>query len=463
MNVIKNTTLGIFACVALAAFPAHAQDGRTAEKDLWIEGSKNPQRQASLKISTYSALAEKVSPAVVNVLVTFHDGDDPLMGDGSGLGTGFIIHPNGLFLTNNHVVDGANSVKVRMFDNREMDAEFVGIDPETDIALMRIINAKDLPTVSLGDSDALQVGEPVVAVGNPLGLGHTVTAGIVSALGRRNLNPGGKDNASDFIQTDASINPGNSGGPLLSADGEVIGINTAVNRSAQGIGFALPINLVKSLIPQLHDNGFVRRAWLGVRVQEITPTLAKSFGLSKPTGALITEIVDKSPGQRAGFVSGDIVLTFDGTKIRTSDQLPWIVSTHPIGKVVPVEVLRHGQATTLDVKVEEMPNQKFPKLPRVATAVVSNEVGVQVKSLSEILARQLGARDARGVVVTEISAQSPASSSGLRRRDIVTQVGTTDITSVEAYEATIATYHKGDVIRFKVLRAGRTVFVAFER
>ncbi len=462
MNVIKHRFLVvILACLFGAIAPAAW--AQSPEKNLWIEGAARPERDTPVRKSTYSALAEKVSPAVVNIVVTMKDSGETGP-ETMGLGSGFIIHPTGLFLTNNHVVQNAENVKVRLFDNREMEAEFVGVDPETDIALMRIINAGSLPTVPLGDSDQLQVGEPVVAVGNPLGLGHTVTAGIVSALGRRNLNPGGKDNSSDFIQTDASINPGNSGGPLLSLDGEVIGINTAVNRSAQGIGFALPINLVKAMIPQLHANGFVRRAWLGVRVQEVSPLMARSFGLSKPKGALVTEVVDKSPGQKAGFLPGDIVMKFDGVDIRTSDQLPGVVSTHRIEAGVEALVLRDKKELVLKVDIEEMPNQKLAALPRVRVVLpVSADLGVDVKTLSESLARRLGARNTDGVVVTDIAIDSPARASGLHRADIITQMNDKTFASIDEYKALLTAIPKGEIIRFRLIRGGRVLFVVFER
>jgi serine protease Do len=462
MNVTNHQILGV-ALLSLAGVYSAAASAQTSEKSLWIEGAAHPQKDTQVRKSTYSALAERVSPAVVNIIVTMR-GNAEIGAESIGLGSGFIIHPTGLFLTNNHVVQNAESVKVRLFDNREMEAEFVGIDPDTDIALMRIVNAGALPTVPLGDSDQLQVGEPVVAVGNPLGLGHTVTAGIVSALGRRNLNPGGKDNSSDFIQTDASINPGNSGGPLLSLDGEVIGINTAVNRTAQGIGFALPINLVKAMIPQLHANGFVRRAWLGVRVQEVTSIIAQSFGLKTPKGALVTEIVDKSPGQRAGFLPGDIVLKFAGVDIRTSDQLPWVVSTHKIEAGVEAVVLRDKKELVLKVDIEEMPNQKLAALPQVQTLVpVSSELGVDVKVVSESLARQLGARSTDGVVVTDIATDSPARASGLHRRDIITQIDGKEFKTVDEYKKLVTAIDKGEIVRLRIIRGGRVLFVAFER
>lgn len=432
-------------------------------RGIWVDGDGRA-KDVAIKASTYATLAEKISPAVLNIAVTLKTPEDALTGgESAGLGTGFIIHPTGLFLTNYHVVQGADTVKVRLFDNREMDAEFVGIDPETDIALMRIIKASNLPTVALGNSEAIEVGERVLAIGNPMGLGHTVTAGIVSAVGRRNLNPGGKDNRSDFIQTDASINPGNSGGPLVSLSGEVIGINTAVNRSAQGIGFALPINVVKAMLPQLHADGVVRRAWLGVRAQDLNTQLASSFGRNNVSGALVTEVVDKSPGQRAGFRPGDIVLRFAGVAIRSSDQLSWLISTHPVAPNVPAIVWRERSETTLQIDLEELPNQKVPAVPTLtANTRKSGQIGIDVKPLTDTLARQLGAPD-EGVVVAEIASDSPARSSGLRRRDVVVEVGSLPVKSVDDWLGIVNQLASDQVVRLKVVRGGRVVYVAFER
>lgn len=457
----------ILLIALLFATPGYAQD------TLWVERPARKITVQPVRSNTYAQLAKSVSPAVVNVIVSYKRTgglEDMITGDGwrgedSGLGSGFIIHPSGLFLTNNHVVEGAERVRVKLHDNREVEAQFVGVDPDTDIALMRMVNAKNLPTIALADSDLVNVGDPVMAIGNPLGLSHTVTAGIVSALGRRNLNPNGKENFSEFIQTDASINPGNSGGPLLDLNGEVIGINTAINRQGQGIGFAIPINVVKSLIPQLHARGYVERTWLGVRVQEITPALAKSFAMKHSGGALVTEIVSGSPAAKAGILAGDIILKFNGRDVVSSENLPWLVSSIEAGKAVETVVLRNGISERLRIILEGQPNQNPPKIPetQIKSPKVSEGIGIEVRELGENLARQLGAPSSAGVVVTEIDEHSPANESGLRVRDVVLEVGKDGVDSAQKFTQIMAGFTKGDVVRFKVIRGGHVVYVAFER
>ncbi len=471
---LKNYPIFVSVMFLLCAVAPATASAQTVE-NLWVEGKPSGRTNAPLKASSVAELAEDVSPAVVNIIVNY--GGDSLTGlfgadefsDARlGQGTGFIIHPSGYFLTNNHVVEGAQAIRVRLLDNRELEAEIIGVDPRTDVALMRIINeAKGkFPVVPLGNSDSVRVGENVVAIGNPLGLSHTVTSGIVSALGRRNLAPSGKDLYSDFIQTDASINPGNSGGPLISLDGQVIGINTAVNRQGQGIGFAIPINIVKTLVPQLQRNGYIIRTWLGIRIQEVTPNLAKSFGLKTSGGALVTEVIDGSPAEDAGLLSGDVILTFDGKRIRTSDQLPWLASTAGTGRSVPIELVRGGKELTYDVELEELPNQTPPSFKTKSRAAPSpelSELGVEVKALGESLARQLGAKSSDGVVVTAIDEESPAKGSGLRQRDVITEVGSSAIKDVGQFDVAIKAMKQGEVVRFKVIRGGRVVYVAFER
>lgn len=467
-------TLATLMALSLVATTAWGQSGHE-HSNLWLEAETSKRAREPIRLSTFSELAEGISPAVVNVIVEY-EGAEGLEGflegggwpDGrTGQGSGFIIHPSGLFLTNNHVVEGANTVKVRLLDNRELEARVVGVDEETDVALMKIVGDARFPAVTLGNSEDVHVGEHVLAIGNPLGLSHTVTSGIVSALGRRNLAPSGKEIYADFIQTDASINPGNSGGPLISLKGEVIGINTAVNRQGQGIGFAIPINIVKALVPQLHKQGFVVRTWLGIRIQEVTPALAKSFGMDETYGALVTEVVDESPAARAGIVSGDIVLEFNQKKIRSSDQLPWLVSTSGTATDVNLRVLRNSKKKRIAVRMEELPNQKHTVRRTNEKAETpkadKRELGVAVKELGKTLARQLGARDTDGVVVTEISDNSPARSSGLRRRDVITEVGKQVIKGPVDYASAVEKFTAGDVIRLKVIRGGRVVFVAFER
>ena len=432
-------------------------------------------------------LSAKISPAVVNVIVTFEGGpagleslfDEERSGPGgSAQGSGFIIHPNGYVLTNHHVVAGADRIKVRMNDKREFEARVVGVDPETDVALMKITNAAAkarFPTLALGNSDRIRVGQQVLAVGNPLGLNHTVTSGIVSALGRKNLAPSGKDIAADFIQTDASINPGNSGGPLLGLDGAVIGINTAINRQGQGIGFAIPINIVRSLLPQLERKGFVVRSWLGIRVQSLDPLLAHSFGLKDHQGALVTEVLDNSPASRAGLQSGDIILAFGPSSVADADRLPLLVSTIEAGQSIPVRLLRDGKPSQLDVLLEALPDQDPPKAPAGRDAARSDEtaagtskasvrpLAIDVKSLTDQLARQLGAARGAGVVVTGVGDGSPAQTTGLRARDVIVEIDDTTVAAPDDFRKLTDPIKAGQVVRFKLIRGGRVIYVAFER
>lgn len=430
-----------------------------AQEKLWVDRSSKKKPASSIV-----KLAEKVSPAVVNIIVTYESSlsgilDSPLAESAIAQGSGFIINANGLTLTNNHVVENAASIRVRLQDKREFDAEVVGTDKQTDLALIRIRPEKKItfPVVPLGDSDSVRVGEDVVAIGNPLGLTHSVTSGIVSALSRRNLAPQGREMYTDFIQTDASINPGNSGGPLINLNGEVIGINTAINRQGQGIGFAIPINIVKVLVPQLHSRGFVVRSWIGVRVQKVSPALAKSFGMAQTMGALVTEVIEEGPAAKSGIRDGDIIIKFRGKDVINSDALPWLAATSTTEKPTKVELFRDGKQISIDVQMEELPEQgkkeavksKKPKFEK------SVELGISVEPLLE--------DKKSGVVVTKIEDKSPAIRSGLRRRDLILDILGTTVPTVEDFESEMKKYKPGDTIRFKVLRAGRVVFVAFER
>ncbi len=465
--------------IALVAF-AGPSPGAAQEKDLWVDGGKHRKADLDqpLRGSSIASLAEKVSPAVVNIIVSYASGNKLggfFESDGwspaSAQGSGFIIHPTGYVLSNHHVIEGAQSITVRLWDDREFEARVVGIDPPTDIALLKIEPGDkevSFPIAELGDSDSVRVGDNVLAIGNPLGLTHTVTAGIVSALERRDLAPGGRELYAEFIQTDASINPGNSGGPLISLHGEVIGINTAVNRQGQGIGFAIPINTVKTLIPHLHANGYVVRTWLGIRMQEMTLALARSYGMNRAQGALVTEVIDDGPAQKAGLQPGDVILKFDGKTIRKSDILPWLASTAGATQPVEVEILRSGKQRTIPVQLEEQPNQKAPPLPasRVDEPIASGkkiDLGIEVKALAGALARQLGASDSKGVVVVEIEATSPAKDSGLRQRDVILEVGETAVLSKSEFQSAAERVKPGEVMRLKVIRGGRVVYIAFER
>ena len=316
-------------------------------------------------LPSFADLAAKFSPTVVNIKVTkiepvSNDGaqfgeEFPFPGFGAprgrqkiqGAGSGFIIRKDGLILTNNHVVENAQDISVTMSDKQEYKAKLVGRDPKTDLAVIKIDAKADLPAAPLGNSAALRVGDWVMAVGNPFGLSNTVTAGIVSAKGRT-IGAGPYD---DYIQTDAPINPGNSGGPLFNAAGEVVGINTAIFSQSGGnvgIGFAVPINQAKALLPELETKGSVSRAWLGVSVQPMTPELARSLNIDKARGALVAEVVDNSPAEKAGIKRGDVIVAYDGKKVDESSSLPALVAASTVGKTVPVEILRDGKSQTVN-------------------------------------------------------------------------------------------------------------------
>ena len=325
---------------------------------------------------SFADIVRKEKPAVVNISTTQKGSrgegvlpeDHPPLGDffgntlpkefrGQSLGSGFIIKKDGLILTNNHVIEKAEKIVVRLSDEREFEAKVVGRDEKTDLALIKITDHQDLPVVRLGDSDQLDVGEWVIAIGNPFGLEQTVTVGIVSAKGRAI----GNGPFEDYIQTDASINPGNSGGPLFNINGEVVGINTAMNPSGQGIGFAIPINPVKKILGQLETNGKISRGWLGVMIQELNEDLARSFHLKDKNGALISEVFENSPATKAGLERGDVIVEFDGKKIVQMRMLPLIVASTPIGKEVKLKAIRNGKEQTLTVKIGLMDEKETKK------------------------------------------------------------------------------------------------------
>ncbi|MFQ5894025.1 MAG: Do family serine endopeptidase, partial [Nitrospinota bacterium] len=293
------------------------------------------------------------------------------------LGSGIIYDKEGYIITNNHVVERASEIKVKLHDGDEYDAKVIGTDPKTDLALIKIEADQALPTLTLGDSDALQVGEWVVAIGNPFGLEHTVTVGVVSAMGRV-IGTGPYD---DFIQTDASINPGNSGGPLLNTDGEVVGINTAIVAAGQGIGFAIPSNITRQVIEDLRTKGSVVRGWLGVVVQRMSPELAESFGLEEHTGALVAEVIDESPAEKAGIKRGDIITKFNDTEIKTMDVLPRNVAATQPGTKASVTLLRNGKKKTVTVTIGTLEEEKIAR-----AHFTEEELGLTVQEITRELA-----------------------------------------------------------------------------
>ena len=372
------------------------------------------------------------------------------------LGSGFIIDGDGSILTNNHVVENAQKIVVKLADDQEYEAKVIGRDSKTDIAIIRINAKTSLPAAALGDSDRLEVGEWVVAIGNPFGLDSTVTSGIVSAKGRH-IGQGPYDN---FIQTDASINPGNSGGPLINLKGEVIGINTAIfSRSGTniGIGFAIPINLVKELLPQLRGKGKVTRGYLGVLIQKVTPDIADSLGMDKSTGALVANVSKDGPAERAGVKVGDVIVEFDGKEIKDSGDLPMIVARTPVDKKVRMKVLRDKKEVFLTVSVGELKEEE------VAAAVPEKgELGMTVQRLTPQIAESLGLEKADGVVVTAVEPGSAADEAGIRRGDVILEVDRKPIRNLDEYKKSISGMRKGKGVLFLVRRGDNTLFLALK-
>jgi serine protease Do len=453
--------------------------------------------QAAVVPDTFADLAQKVSSAVVNISTEktvktpgqgarmkeffgpqpgpggpggpfgqedpFRDFFDKFFGEmpksfkHRSLGSGFIIDPTGLVITNNHVVEGADKIKVKLVGGKEYQATIKGRDSKTDLALIQITNPPaDLPSLKLGDSEAIRVGDWVLAVGNPFGLSHTVTQGIISAKGRV-IGAGPYDN---FLQTDASINPGNSGGPLVNLNGEVVGINTAILASGQGIGFATPSNLAKTVIQQLKDKGKVTRGMLGVQVQNVTPELAKSFGLAEPKGALVAEVNPGTPAEKAGLQRGDIITEFNGHPINEMNELPRQVAETPPGSAATVKVLREGKEKTFKVNVTELTEEKQAQ----AAPEESEEspLGLVVRELDANLAKRFRLKETQGVLVLQVEQGSAAADAGLRPGDLILEINGLSVQSLKDYQKIIKEVKKGTFARFLVKRQGRTIYSTVE-
>ena len=433
---------------------------------------------------SFAKLAERVSPAVVNIrtkkTITGPGGQmrvppnlEPFFGPGPNpfeqffggqqeyqvpsLGSGFVISEDGYIVTNNHVVEDVDEIEVVFADGKQAEAEIVGRDPATDIALIRVKTDKALTALPLGDSSTMRPGDWVIAIGNPFGLEHTVTAGIVSALHRRNIGAGRYD---DFIQTDAAINPGNSGGPLINLAGQVVGINTAINPRANTIGFAVPINMAKDILPSLKQTGFVTRGWLGVVIQRITPDLQEALGLSSEQGALVSRVDPKGPAQEVGIQRGDVIVSFGGRRIEAMEDLPRLVAATSPGSKAEVVVLRDGKERSFEVRVG-----KLEEGEEVASAPGHHEsepgvFGLRVQKLTPELAEQLGVDETNGVVVSEVESGSPGAEAGIRRGDIILEVNQQPIDSVADFRKAMGDRDKALLL---VRRADSTLFVAVKK
>lgn len=388
-------------------------------------------------------------------------GERPNQRPKRGMGSGFVIDKEGHILTNYHVIEGAGEIVVILDDNgteKEYTATLVGSDPKTDIALIKINREsgdnKDFPFLRLGSSENLEVGEWVVAIGNPFGLSHTVTVGVVSALGR-SIGAGPYD---EFIQTDASINPGNSGGPLINIEGDVIGINTAIisgNTGGNvGIGFAIPIDIAKGILKDLRERGTVTRGWLGVMIQKITPDLAKSFGLSQSEGALVGDVIPDGPAAKGGVKRGDVIVMFDGQQVKDMEDLPKIVAATRPNSVVDVEVIRDGSRMTLSVSIELLEDSQETVVAK------ADPLGLQVQDITEELAQSLKLESVEGVLVSDVTAGNAAAEAGIRRGDVISEMNRSTVKDMRDYQNLLASVEKGSSVLFLIKRGGSTIYIA---
>jgi len=439
--------------------------------------------------ASFADLVERVGPSVVNIKVTKvekvsvpglsgPEGFDPNSPFGDflekffggqipqmpreyrqrGAGSGFIINPDGLIVTNNHVVEGAKELTVTLANKQEYPAKIIGRDPKTDIALVKIEPKEPLTTASLGDSDRLRVGDWVVAVGNPFGLSNTVTAGIVSAK-KRVIGAGPYD---DFIQTDAPINPGNSGGPLFNLRGEVVGINTAIVPNGQGIGFAVAVNLAKNLLPQLEAKGEVTRGYLGVNVQSITPELAKSLNLKSTKGALVADVMKGGPAEAAGLKRGDVILSFDGKDVAEVSALPALVAATPVDKTAAVRILRNGREQSVSVAVGRMPGERADNEKGHQTEPAQRKWGLALRDFDARTAQRTGVAAGRGVLVTRVEPGGAADKAGLRAGDIIVEINRRPVRSVAEIQAEAKKHDGGGSFLLLLKRGEASLFAALE-
>ena len=471
------------------------KNGKKSKKDIKEKSDKVTKRKtSSVKIPqirngnlpSFADLVEVLKPSVVNISTTsvvkqrgffpqqspnspygqkdpFEDFFKKFFGGNSpqkefkrqGLGSGFIISEDGYVVTNNHVVERAEDIKVILEDGTEFKAEVIGKDPKTDLAVLKIEADYDFVAVELGNSEQLRIGDWVMAIGNPFGLGYTVTSGIISAKGR-SLGLGAYD---DFLQTDAPLNLGNSGGPLFNLNGEVIGVNTAISARGQGIGFAIPINLASNVINQLKDSGKVVRGWLGVIIQEITPELAEGIGLDGTDGALIAEVSPDSPADKAGLKSGDVVIKFNNKPIEEFADLTRFVGETKPESDVELTIIRNGKEKVLDVHLGELKDAKKPAETEEEQA--DSKIGLNVKEITPELAKKYNLDRESGVILFNVERGTKAYNAGFRSGDIITNIDKTEINSIEDYNEAIEKVVEGKLALFLVKRGQNSLYIGY--
>jgi serine protease Do len=442
----------------------------------------NVPRQIMETGKAFSEIVAAVSPAVVNISTTkvvkreagpfsddpffdlfrpFNDFGAPKKWKERSLGSGVIVSPDGYIITNNHVVEKADEIKVTLIDKRSFKGHIVGADPKADISVIRI-DANDLPVARWGDSEKLQVGEFVLAIGSPYGLSNTVTMGIISAVGRANV---GIADYEDFIQTDAAINPGNSGGPLVNAKGELIGINTAIfSRTGgyQGIGFAVPANMVRLVMDQLIQKGKVTRGWIGITIQELTPELAQEFGLKRTRGALVSDVAKDGPAARAGLMRGDVVLEFNGKEVRDVSSLRNMVAQSKTGVHITMKILRAGKEFIVGIGILELPREVAEVAPDRLPNDTETRVltGLTVMDLSKEIVKQLGFnKDEKGVVVVRVEPGSPADEAEIKKGDIIKELNKKEINSLEDFNKTATGIKRSESALLFINRSGKRFYV----
>lgn len=461
------------SCVlCLAASMAFAAPANRPPAKLWTD--KQPAEtglspETPVTMGVFAKLSKVISPTVINI-TTVRAATSAWTGRGetanappsNSSGTGFFIHPEGYALTNHHVIQGARQITVRTVGDRTYPATIIGSDPHTDLALIKVTAPDPFPVAPLGDSDTLDIGEWVVAVGNPYGLGHTVTAGIVSAKGRSTILPG-QTRYSNYIQTDASINPGNSGGPLVNIQGQVVGINSAVLGNAQGIGFAIPANMAKKLIPQL-ASGHIDRSWLGISVREVTPQVARTLGLTRAAGAYIERLVSGSPAAKAGLMPGDVIVRFNGHEVRRSTDLPWLAASAGVGTTAAVELIREGSPMTVQVKLSALPRQlggdgdgMDPNSP--ATGIIIGGLGMTVTTLTPALRRRFRVTAPSGVLVMSVDRGGPADLVGLSARDVIVGGYRTPLNTADGLKQFADSFAVNEMVPLRVVRGRRPLFL----
>jgi len=442
-----------------------------SELQFWTETPETGHLAKAQTLPDFVDLAAKLSPAVVNISTeeTSQAGSEGEFSPapygrqhGKSLGSGFLVSKDGYILTNDHVIENPSKVTVTLQDGRNYTAKVIGGDAKTDVALLKIEAGHDLPVAPLGNSDDLKVGQWVMAIGNPFGFDHSVTVGVVSAKGR--FLP---DSVDQFIQTDASINPGNSGGPLIDLNGGVVGVNAAIYTSTGksiGIGFAIPINLVKEELSQLRDHGKIRHGWLGVMIQEVTPELAESMELKDARGALVAEVLKDSPAAIAGVKRGDVIIEFDGHLIKDRRELPLLVTRTPLGKSVTFKIIREKQEKDLVANITESREAELASAERPPKMIpgTPSSFGLRVQDLSQDLAHELGLDIGSGVVISGVEPGSRGDEVGLQAHDVILEVNRSPVKDVSSYQQALKAGGKGSIVLLLVKRGESTLYFALK-